>query len=376
MRVWALASVILWVCAAARAAEDPAVLAREALAQFDSAQVQLEQAQTAPDRVKALTSVIRSFEEGLEAMRSGMRQVALRDSELTRSFQDESGQLSELLGVLAALNPDVAPDALVHPNGPVGHARAGMLVSSVTPAVQAEVERLRIQLEEVQILRELQDTAISTLETGLKSVQTARTGLSQAMSDRVDLPRRFASDPDRMAVLIESSETLSSFASGLAVMDVVDGIDALPDLSSAKGSWSFPAQGKLLRGFEKTDAAGVSRPGWLWVTRPLAVVTSPWPATIRYRGPFLDYGNVIILEPGNDVLLVLAGLDEVYGEPGQVISAGAAVGLMGGQAPELAEFVENATQGSGAGLTETLYIEIREGGEPVNPETWFANAPL
>jgi septal ring factor EnvC (AmiA/AmiB activator) len=37
-------------------------------------------------------------------------------------------------------------------------------------------------------------------------------------------------------------------------------------------------------------------------TRPNALVTTPWPSSVRYAGPLLDYGNVIILEPESDYL--------------------------------------------------------------------------
>jgi septal ring factor EnvC (AmiA/AmiB activator) len=377
MRLGTVAVCFALLTGVALAQEDsPAALAEGAVAQFNAAHSELEAAQSAGDRVKALTRVVRAYEDGLEAMRAGLRQVSLREDELDREFQDESGQVAQLLGILINLKPDASPEALVHPTGPLGHARAGMLVSAITPAMQADADALRIKLEEVSILRELQDEALETLARGLKEAQQARTDLSQAMSDRTDLPRRFSADPDRLKTLIDSSETLEAFASGLAVMDVVDGISPLPDLDAAKGTWPMPVSGVFIRGYKEPDAAGVARPGWLWATRALSLVSTPWPATIRYKGAFLDYGNVIILEPGNDVLLVLAGLDEVYGEVGEVIPAGTAVGLMGGAAPDLDAFVENATQGTGAGLTETLYIEVREGGKPVNPEQWFANAPL
>lgn len=367
--------IISMICVAfAAQAQDPspAALAQDAVAQFDAAHAQLEKARVATDRVRALTGVITAYENGLEAMRAGLRQAALREAEIARKFEDESGQVATLLGVLINLKPDASPEALVHPTGPLGHARAGMLVSSITPAMQAQAEDLRTTLQEVSILRELQQDALATLSVGLRNVQDARTDLSQAMSDRTDLPQRLVTDPARVQSLIDSSETLEAFASGLAIMDVIDGVTALPDLQEAKGNWPMPVQGRLLRDFGQADAAGIKRDGWLVATRPLSLVVAPWPATIRYQGAFLDYGNVIILEPGNDVLLVLAGLDEVYGSIGDVVQTGTAVGLMGGAAPELDAFVINATQGTGAGLTETLYIEVREGGAPVNPATWFA----
>ncbi|RPE63110.1 septal ring factor EnvC (AmiA/AmiB activator) [Pacificibacter maritimus] len=376
MKIMCVAGLILGICVAGAAqAQDasPAALAENALAQFKTAHEKLEKAEIATDRVKALTGVIQAYEDGLEAMRSGLREAALREAEINRKFQDESGQVATLLAVLINLKPDASPAALVHPTGPLGHARAGMLVSSITPAMQEQAEILRAQLQEVSILRELQNEALDVLEAGLKDVQSARTDLSQAMSNRTDLPRRFVADAERVQELINGSDTLEAFASSLAVMDVVDGTSTLPDLDTAKGRWPLPSRGRILRRFDETDAAGVQRPGWLLATRPLSLVTSPWPATIRYQGAFLDYGNVIILEPGNDVLIVLAGLDEVYGDVGSVIPAGSAVGLMSGTSPDLDAFVTNATQGTGAGLSETLYIEVREGGKPVDPAQWFAN---
>jgi septal ring factor EnvC (AmiA/AmiB activator) len=119
------------------------------------------------------------------------------------------------------------------------------------------------------------------------------------------------------------------------------------------------------------DAAGIRRPGLVIATPPRALVTSPWPATIRYRGPLLDYGNVIILEPASGYLLVLAGLDEVYGEIGEVLEAGAPVGLMGGAAPAAEELLSQAPGGAGGELSETLYMELRKNNEPVDPEPWF-----
>ena len=370
LKVWTTAFVLAGHSVFAQQG-DALSQARDAISLFEAAQIRLDAAQSATDRSKALTSVIKAYEEGLDAVRASLRNLALLEAEISQDFDVESDEVSDLLGVLIGLKADASPEALVHPTGPVGHARAGMLLSSATPELQAEVDVLKNKLSGVVELKQLQNETMKTLSEGLFDVQTARTSLSQAISDRVDLPRRFVTDPARMQTLLESADSIESFATSLAVMDVVDGVPSLPSILDNKGNWPLPVSGQLLRGFAETDASGVERPGWLLATRPLSIVTSPWPSTIRYLGPFLDYGNVIILEPGNDVLIVLAGLDEVYGETGEVISAGAAVGLMGGDVPQLDDFVENASIGTGASLSETLYIEVREGGLPVDPQLWF-----
>lgn len=184
---------------------------------------------------------------------------------------------------------------------------------------------------------------------------------------------RFLADPADLQSLIDSAETLEGFASGLAGMEIGgDRIDAVRDFAAAKGTLLLPVEGTLLRRAGEADAAGITRPGLLIATRPLALVTAPWSATIRYLGPLLDYGNVIIMEPDAGTLMVFAGLGEVYGSLGQVIPAGAALGLMGGAEPEMDTFLLDSVNGSGPEQTETLYIELRLGTEPVDPAEWFA----
>jgi septal ring factor EnvC (AmiA/AmiB activator) len=239
-----------------------------------------------------------------------------------------------------------------------------MMLGAVVPALQYKVGSLSAQLTELQIVQSLQSTAREDLLAGLRGVQTARTELSEAISRRTDRPMRFSEDPVRMAWLLDASETLAAFASGLADREAAD----IDQIASLKGTLSVPVEGAVLRRFGKPDAAGVVRPGWIVATAPQARVTTPMPATVRYLGPFLHYGNVIILEPATDVLVVLAGMKRVFGSVGQVLEAGDVVGLMGGSDLILSE----TTQVGGTPRSETLYIEIRENDAPVDPAEWFA----
>lgn len=370
MRLAALLTAAL-VAAPALGQSDPALLARSAANDLERAQIALQDAEGARDRVAALTQVIRAYEEGLQALREGLRRARIRETAIRQRFDAESGRLSQLLGVLQAIQATQGPALLLHPSGPVDTARAGMVLAEVTPALRAEAEALRATLEEVAVLRGLQESALDTLQTGLAGVQRARTDLAQAISDRRDLPRRFLSDPEALRRLIESAETLEGFASGLAALAPEEDGPLLPRFSDARGQLPLPVTGRVLRRFGETDAAGITRPGLVIATAPRALVTTPWPATIRYRGPLLDYGNVMILEPGSDYLLVLAGMAEVYGADGEVLPAGAPVGLMGGTPPDAASFLAASGTGTGTALPETLYMELREGGAPVDPAPWF-----
>ena len=362
--------------ALAEGGDSPAEAARVAAAKIEAASVSLQDAGSARDRVAALTETVQGFEAGLQAMREGLRRAAAREAQLRRDLKRREGDTARLLGVLQSMGrgmgPNGAPVMLLHPDGPMGTARAGMILADVTPALEAGAAELRRDLEEIEILRALQKGAAETLQEGLSGIQTARAELSQAIADRTDLPQRFADDPVKIALLIASTETLNGFASGLVdIQGVGESPVSLPDLEAQKGELLLPVEAQVLRHAGEADAAGVRRPGLVLATRANALVVAPTAATIRYRGPLLDYGNVVILEAQPGLLFILAGMAVVYGEAGQVIPEGTPVGLMGGNDPEIGAILSQVGDGSGQERTETLYIEVREGKTTVDPEIWF-----
>ena len=363
-------ALALCLCLAGPAAAQggPVAAAERAAADLDAAAVALREAGGARDRVAALTRTVQAYEDGLSALRDGLRAASLRERALRAELDADSERLSQIFGILLSMQTSPETLVLLHPSGPTATARAGMVVSDVVPGLTAEVEVLRLQLEEIALLRALQESAVGTLTEGLDGVQAARTALSQAVSDRTDLPDRITTDDAAMQALIDSAETLQGFASSFVTADPAGGDEAF---AAVRGALPLPVTGVVLRGFGEADAAGVRRPGLLLATEPRALVTAPWPSTIRYAGPLLDYGNVIILEPESGYLLVLAGLGDVYGGSGDVIEAGSAVGLMGGAAPRPGQILLEAADGGGQDRTETLYIELRDSEDPIDPAGWF-----
>ncbi len=373
IRLAFISMVVFVMCSPAHSQYDPASLADEAAKNLDAAHLALSEASRASDRVAALSQTIQAFEDGLDALRESLRRAAQREAAIKREFEAESDKVSQILGILLSIQSSSGPLTLLHPTGALGTARSGMIVAEITPAIQQQADALRTRLEEVVVLRGLQENAAMTLQQGLNGVQQARTDLSQAISNRTDLPQRFLADPAQLQSLINSAETLDGFASGLVGLEFEpDEIDPVRDFASAQGMLALPVSGNVLHRFNEADAAGIKRPGLLIAARPQALVTAPWPATLRYIGPLLDYGNVIILEPYAGVLLVLAGLDQVYGQAGQVIAADTAIGLMGGENLNSDRLIDQVGPTAGSEATETLYIELRLGGQPVDPASWFA----
>lgn len=361
---------LLFSASMAHAQSDPVTTAKRAVQMLDAASIQLNDAQRASDRVAALTQTVRAYEEGLAAVREGLRRIAIRERAITLVFEAKEDRLSRLLGVLQTIGRSPAPLLMMHPSGPIGTARSGMILSDVTPALQQEALELRGQLQEISVIRALQESTATQVERALENVQTARTSLAKSVADRTDLPDRVALDPEQMAELVASASTLQDFADNLSELGVQQTAN-LADFEAAKGNLPLPALGTLVQGYNEPDEQGLKRPGITLAVPAQALVTAPWPATVRYAGPLLDQGSVVILEPGKDFLLLLAGLGTPLVKEGQIVSQGDGLAIMGGNAPDSDAFLIAAAKGSGGNREESVYIELRQGNAPTNPAEWF-----
>ncbi len=345
--------------------QEAAKLARDASRQLEAATAALSETASARDRIAALTKTVRAYENGLSAMREGLRRAALEERSLRARLDTEDARLAELLTILVTVERTPEAISLLHPAGPLESIRAGMIVAELTPALQARAQSLAGELETLSMLVALQSAGIDTLEAGLEDIRTARLQLSQAMSDRTDLPAPIATDDAAIEALINSSETLAAFADSLAGTPDT----ALPRLATP---WPMPINGQVLRRFNEADAAGVRRPGWVIATEPQAVAIAPVPATVRFSGDLPGQGKVVILEPAAAQLVILTGLGETFAVRGQIVSEGDAIGLMGGKSDPTQEKLIETFAAGGQPRSETLYMELRQVQKPVDPAIYFA----
>lgn len=373
---------LLFLCIATPLASDgPTQTAEGSLATYErslasqkllEADQMLAGADREQNRVRALTQTLWAYETALAALRIELQQAALKEAALSNALTMREREVTRLLSSLAALERSGGPGPYLHPAGALGTARAGMILADVTPALDKQVETLRSQLHQIRALSVLQLEATESLSTGLKAADVARIALTEAVANRSELPRRFIEDPVKTALLVASSETITEFAGSIDVVaaSIVPG--SLPDISDRRGRLSLPVVDAHI---DQRSASG-GYPALHLSTSHEALVTTPVPAALRYRGPLLDYGNVVILEPHTGILIVMAGLETVFGEIGQVLPGGSPVGFMPGpKAPDLAKTDAHLSAdetSAGSQGPQSLYIEIRENNVPVDPLTWFA----
>ncbi|TVP73464.1 MAG: peptidase M23 [Rhodobacteraceae bacterium] len=341
----------------------PADRAMNAARALEAATAAMQQAQGGRDQIAALSQTILAYEDGMVSLRDGLREAQLREAALTRQFTADGETMARLLSLLMATERVDANLALVHPQGALATARAGMLLGDVATPLVRDVAELREALDDLRALRRARQFGYLALEQGLAAAQDARVALAQAVSDRGPLPKRLVDDPDQLAMLALTAETLDDFAQELRQAPSTSDAQNAVSFTSARGNLALPVRATLLHGFNQPDAAGIVRQGLVLATAPEALVTAPWASTVRYAGPLAGQGEVIILEPDEAMLMVLTGLGEIFVATGEIVPLGAPLGSM----PPV-----TVSSGPTGIRPQTLYFELRYETNPIDPEPWFA----
>jgi len=365
IRCAALLACVALAAPAFAGAADPVAEVAAASARVAEAGMALEAARAGGgDRVVALGAAVEGYEAALAALRSGAGAASARERALSLGLVTRREDIARLLAALQAMSRTPPPAQALHPQGPIAAARAAAMMERLTPALRAEAADLAAALAEVEDIRRLQGQATRELEAGLETLAAAQAELAAAMAAAAPLPA--AAVGPALTMMARDSESLTQLAAALAAAP-----GAAPP-PAADGPMDWPMKGEVLRGFDEPDAAGVRRPGVVLRAPPLSLVRAPADATVRYAGPFLEYGYVVVLEPAPETLVVLAGLAQLQATTGTAVRRGEPLGLLGGRPLGVEEYVMLPQSDTGAGGGETLYIEIRQGRGPVDPEPLFA----
>ncbi|WP_242649910.1 murein hydrolase activator EnvC family protein [Yoonia litorea] len=334
---------------------------RDAIAALNNAQEQLQRADTAEDRIAALTGAVLAFEAGLKMIRAAERDVGLQEIALSEDLAAQEARIADLVAMLTTISRSSEAVRQAHPGGPLASIRAGMLLADIAPVLEAEAAEVAGMLQSQQELRAEQREVSERLQSGLDQITAARRSLALAMDADQSLPFSFEDNDAEVAALAQSAENLAAFADRLAQTRP----DPVQVLEPA-GNLPLPVAGIIL----PTDGSG--RPGVRIAAPPRALVTTPVAATVLFDGPLLDYGNIVILEPAPDVLFVIAGLEEVLASAGQILPADAPLGLL----PDKQTYDDGIlTENLGLAVgqrAQSLYLEVREGQSAVQTDRWFA----
>jgi len=357
-----LLCLLLILAAAPAGAADPAEAFTDARSRMAEAETALAAARAAGDRAAALGLAIGVYEDALADLRAAVVAAGVREREIALDLALRRDATTRLLASLQSLGraPPGASGRL-HPDGPLAAARAEAMLAHLRPGLEAEAAALAETLGARDAAREIQKAGFAALSRGLDALAAARAELQ--------------------ATLVAGAAPAGTPPSGAAAAAAARSAGSLAELAAAlsgpgraatrPGRLAWPVRGTLLRGFEAPDGAGVRQPALVLDAPPLSVVRAPAAAEVRYAGPFLDYGQVLVLRIDGGATVLLAGLARTTAHAGQRVGRGDPVGLLGGRTLDPEEYVMLTEGGAGAGAGQALHILIADERGPVDPEPWF-----
>ncbi|MEM6662244.1 MAG: peptidoglycan DD-metalloendopeptidase family protein [Pseudomonadota bacterium] len=342
--------------------------ARDAL---NAASLSLKEAQSGRARLAALGKAVSAHEVALSAYRDGLRSMATRESRLTRSIDRDRARLESLIAALQSLSQAPRSALLAFPGGPVGAARGASLMSEISPVLQERITEFNDRLTALRQLRSEQEATRIEVRGSLAALQDLRSKTAEAVrrNRRRDLAPRSELEA-QAAAAAEQAENIDALAATLEGAALTD-TGILISFSEARGFIQVPVQGEMTAEFGENDPWGRDGQGVTLSAPAYAQVSAPWDGTIRFAGPLIDYGEVVVLEPEKGTLIVLAGLGRVDRLVGETVLAGERLGDLGGPIPASDEFLLEATTDRDEIRQETLYIELRRNGGAVDPAPWF-----
>jgi murein hydrolase activator len=342
----------------------------------------------AAQRVKLAEIEITASEDRLHALIE-------RETELSSRLDDEDEGISRLLGSLARISRNPPPALVVKPTDALGAARAAMLLSEVLPQLHDKAAGVSADLAElIDVRKKTEDeTEISKtnyavlfeehlriatlLEARKMGISRDSAELSTEQERADELAKRAASLNqlvENLASHIADSAGAVSTTSATAARTPEEIRLALADTSRTAPAFSFadgrgllahPVAGVTITDFGADDGFGGISEGLSIVTRADAEVVSPADGWVLYKGPYLNYGQIIILNPGEGYSILLAGLETIDVDVGQFVLLGEPIGNMG-----LRTIGQAVTTAAGVSRP-TLYVELRRKDTPIDPAPWW-----
>lgn len=334
----------------------PQALALARAVRDDRAQARGAEAQVAHLRqqLTALAAVEAAGERGAGDKRARLQRLTEQEDALTARLGESQNATARLLGALALYRRDPPPALLVHPQSAKDAVRAQILARALAPEIEARSRALALQLQTLRALRRQIGAASADLFQSESAVAEKRAELEQLIADRTTLQRALVAQAETAEAQLRELARKSQ-----APADLLSRLPAGPDsLGPAPERLIAPVQGRLAARFGEAAFPGAPKAGFTWTTSPGAPVLAPAAGIVEYAGPLKDYGVILILRTGGAYHLVLTGLGAAEAVVGTTVAAGEPVGRMG----------EDAEPGP------SLYLEMRKGGEPVDPKRWFKTA--
>ncbi len=330
-------------------------------------------------------AALRQAEQAVTEAAARLRQARADQAKAELALHQRATAFSALVPLMLRMSRYPAETVLAVPEPPNQALEGLLLTSGIAATLNREAAELREQSAEAAKLQAAAERQEAVLAAEQAKQAASSAALEAAMAQTTEKISAAAAEGQKAAEMVASlAAQANTLRDAIAAMDAAraqaeakaarDAADAektrhagaaasararqaaltRPALTGGMGRLVPPVAAPIVRAFGAPAVDGPAT-GITYATPDNAFVSSPCKGRVAFAAPFRSYGQLIILECGGGMDMVLAGLGHIDTAPGRPVRAGEPIGHMP------------------ASGKATLYVELRSHGQPVNPSP-FLNA--
>jgi len=312
----------------------------------------------------------RGLAQSLKAAAARVAALRQRRQQSEAELAQRRAEMAEILAGLEKLgfNP---PPAMLAPAGNAAQSlHAAILMGALLPQMRQKLAETQAVADRLQNLAQkiaAEQQVLNNEQTKLKEEQLR---LSLLLAEKGKLQsqtgRDLAQEEEKRRNLAAAAGSLQDLLAELGRQQpaAAGAMQIETKFSALRGRLPRPAEGRRAVRFGQM-IGGKPAEGESYVTPYGAPVLAPAEGVVRYAGEFRSYGQVLILDVGENYYIVLAGLAKLYAGSGQFLLQGEPAGVMAKALPGSGESYNIADAGP------RLYIELRRQGRPLDPAPWW-----
>ena len=322
---------------------------------------------SAQQELRKVETELAQTHQRLDQLQAERRQLADETTQLRQHRERLEGErdaqyaaLGQQLAALYRLGPTPQLKLLLNQSDPAELDRMQAYLNRLTQARQqrlTDIARLDTALADTELALAERQTRLDTLADEL---ETQSALLAERTEERrgvvTTLDDRYGSEADRLADLNQSREQAEQQLRAIQA-ELARLAEPTPTthITRTQGDLPWPVQGSITASFQRRN--GVHYNGIVIQASEGTAVTAVHSGRVVFADWMRGFGNLLIIDHGDQIMTLYAHLQQFSARPGQQVSRGDAIGRVGN---------------SGGQSRPALYFEVRRGGEPINPQRWIA----
>lgn len=322
---------------------------------------------SASNELRSLETELAETHQHLTALQAEQNMLEQRITELQDRHEhlnaardQQLAALGEQLDALYRLGHTPQLKLLLNQDDPAQLDRIQTYLNHLTKARQRILDKLaRLEEAVTENTRKLGERR-NELDTLAEALEQSSADLARQVVQRETLVKtldaQYASEEARLVKLDQDRAHAERILQ--QVQEKLAQLDRPPPstgIEHTRGDLPWPTQGRITSGFR--NGRGVHRNGLVIAAGEGTPVTAVHAGRVVFADWMRGFGNMLIIDHGDNVMTLHAHLQHFSVEVGQPVQRGNALGAVGT---------------TGGQNTAGLYFEVRRNGKPINPSQWMA----